>query len=72
MAPFIWRPMINLFRSVAEVSEDRDVVYLHVKRTCIPTPRFKKRELNFLMLENTCFIIIFKKKPKNTSLNDKK
>jgi hypothetical protein len=49
MSPLIWRLMINLSRSVAEISK----VYLHVTRTCIPTARFNKRKLNFLMLENT-------------------
>jgi hypothetical protein len=30
MAPLIWSLLINLSRSVAEVSEDTDVAYLHV------------------------------------------
>jgi hypothetical protein len=64
MAPLIWRLMINSSRSVAEVSEDtscrRNVVYLHVTRTCIPKPRFKKRKLNFLMLESACFRALMK------------
>jgi hypothetical protein len=57
MAPLIWRLIIDLSRSVAEVNEDTEVVCAHVMRTCILIPCFKKSKLNFLMLENTCFII---------------
>jgi hypothetical protein len=42
MAPLIWRLIMNLSRSVAEVREDTDAVYLHVTSTCIPKPRFKR------------------------------
>jgi hypothetical protein len=57
MALLIWRLIIDLSRSVAEVSEDTDAVYLHVTCTFILMPVKKKRKLNVLMLENTCFII---------------
>jgi hypothetical protein len=57
MAPLIWRLIINLSRSVAEVSGATYVVCLYVTHTCIPVPRLKKtRKLNFLMLKNTCLL----------------
>jgi hypothetical protein len=50
--------LVNLSGSVTEVSEDTDVAYLHATHACIPTPHFKKRKLNFLMLGNNVLLFV--------------
>ena len=57
MAPLIWC-LIGLVNSSGSVAEANDTGVVYLCR-CIPTSRFKKkpRKLNFLMLENTCYII---------------
>jgi hypothetical protein len=55
--PLIWHLIINLSRSVPEVSDATAMVYLRHTYMYIPNSRFKTRKLNLFMLENTCFII---------------
>jgi hypothetical protein len=62
MAPLISRQigLVNLSGSVGLAdAKDTGVVYL---QTCIPTPRFKKRKLNFLMFYYLKIILLNDKK----------